>query len=399
VAQFVPLLQGLSLGEDVFLPELGLTVSVNMVQNLLLGHTGIYAVDSIVDSRGNQFGMLTTAVQVMNSKLTFNDDIRMNTLIVPYLDNSGIIRNMSLPVPVYDGIVAKNSDVEVNGGMIEVLDDAIFLDNCTGHIAGVTLKAGDFGVYAIHGSNVTIASSTIGKQRADDPSAISVYEWLTVNVKDPWNTTLANVPVTINDSHLVTDADGNAKLLVLVNVETNAGRQNAQPYLVTANFTGVPTTAYPGHASFSPLVLSKSVTMSGPTTVVLVPSVIVRFDLIAHAMDENGKNAVNVTVKVFNAAGQLVAQAQSDANGTAAFEPVSYIKNADGTTDSSMAPYKVTADIGGHTAQASTDLTGNTNLDVKVDPGPQFDYGPAIIIGALAVIMFVAALIAVRRKP
>jgi hypothetical protein len=335
----------------------------------------------------------------MNSKLTFNDDIRMNTLILPYLDNSGTIRNMSLPVPVYDGIVAKNSDVTVNGGTIEVLDDAIFLDNCTGKISNVNLKAGDFGVYAIRGTNVSVSASTVGKMKADDPTSINVYEWLTVNVKDPWNASLANVPVTIKDSQLVTDAEGNARLLVLVYVETDVGRQNAQPYLVTANLTDVPTTAYPGHASFSPLVLSKSVTMNGPTTVVLVPSVIVRFDLTVHAMDKDGKSAVNVTVKVHDASGEVVAQAQSDANGVATFEPIGWIKNADGTTDNSMTPYEVTAEIGKDTARASTDLTGNTNLDVKVDLGPQFDFGPAIIIGVFVVILVVILLLVTRRKP
>ena len=246
---------------------------------------------------------------------------------------------------------------------------------------------------------MTVASSTIGKHRADDPSAINVYEWLTVNVKDPWGVSLANVPVTIKDSHLVTGADGIAKLLVLVYIETNSGRQDALPYQVTANFTNVPTTAYPGHASWSPLVLSTSVTMNGPTNVTLVPSVIVRFDLTVHVLDKDGKNAVNVTVVLHDAANNPVAEARTNANGTATFMPISYVKNADGTTDNHLTPYKVIATVDKDTAQGTTNLTGNTNLDINVDLGPQFDYGPAIIIGVLVVIMFVATLIVVRRKP
>jgi hypothetical protein len=399
LAQFVPLLQGFNLSTDIFLPELGLSINSMTVMNIIIGHVGIYAINSEVRTSGNSFGMLSTAVQVVNCDLTFGDDIRQNTIVVPYMDNGGIIRNMSLPIPVWDGIIATNSHVVIRGATIDVLDDAVFLDNSTSTISSSTLKGGDFNLYLINGSSAKVTDTTFGHAGAEDTSAIDVWEKLTVVIKDPWGTALANVPVKVGTLESITDSDGTAVVYVEAYVLTSSGRAPAQPNLVTANFTTVPTTAYPGHSSWSPLVLSKTVSVSGPTTVVLVPSVIVKFDLLAHAIDRDGKSAVNVTVKVFDASGAPAGQAQTNATGIAAFELVSWIKNADGTTDNSMTPYKVTAEIGKDTAQASTNLTGNTNLDVKVDLGPQFNWGPAIIMGIVVVVLVLIGYIVLRRKP
>jgi len=398
IAQFVPLLQGFDMDSDVFLPALGLTLSPGMVQSIVLGHVGLYMVDSTVTSSGNQFGMLSTAVQVVNSDLTFGDDIRQNTIIVPYMDASNIVRNMSLPIPVYDGIVATNSNIVMNGGSIDVLDDAVFLDHSTATIGSTTLKAMDFSIYAIDGSTANVTDSTFGKVKVEDTAVLDVWEKLTVDVKDPWGTALANVPVKVGTVDRTTDSTGMTVVNVKTYTVTSSGKVPMSAYTVTANLTNVPTTSYPGHASWGTPIVSKQVTASGPTTVVMVSSVIVRYDLTVHALDKDNKNAVNVTVVVRDASGSPV-QAQSDANGVATFQPIGWIKNADGTTDNSMTPYAITAEIDGKTAQASTDLTGNTNLDLKVDLGPQFDYGPAIIIGAVAAIMFGATLWVVRRKP
>ena len=399
LAQFVPLLQGFNLSTDIFLPELGLSINSMTVQNIIIGHVGTYAVNSEVRTSGNTFGMLSTAVQVVNTDLTFGDDIRQNTIIVPYMDNGGIIRNMSLPIPVWDGIIATNSHVVIRGASIDVLDDAVFLDNSTATISTSTLTGADFNLYLMNGSNATVSDSTFGKAGAEDSSIISVWEKLTVVVKDPWGAALANVPVTVGSKATTTDSNGMAVVPVLAYVMTASGKVPAAPSQVTANFTNVPTTSYPGHASWQTPVVSEQVTMNGPTTVVLVSGVIVRFDLTVHVLDRDSKNAVNVTVMLHDAASNVVAEAQTDANGTATFMPISYVKNADGTTDNHLTPYKVTATVGKDTAQGTTNLTGNTNLDIKVDLGPQFDYGPAIIIGVLVVIMFVATLIVVRRKP
>jgi hypothetical protein len=179
---------------------------------------------------------------------------------------------------------------------------------------------------------------------------------------------------------------------------TSSGKAPMSAYTVTANLTDVPTTSYPGHASWGTPIVSKQVTASGPTTVVMVSSVIVRYDLTVHALDKDNKNAVNVTVVVRDASGNSV-QAQSNATGVATFQPIGWIKNADGTTDNSMTPYAVTAEIDGKTAQASTDLTGNTATDLKVDLGPQFDYGPAIIIGVFVVLLVAILLWVTKRKP
>ena len=170
LAQFVPLLQGFDLSADIFLPELGLSFDAISVQNIIIGHVGIYAVDSVVRTSGNTFGMLSTAVQVVNTDLTFGDDIRQNTIVVPYMDNAGIIRNMSLPIPVWDGIVATNSHVVISGASIDVLDDAVFLDNSTASISSSTLKGADFSLYAMNGSNATVSDTTFGKVKAEDTS-------------------------------------------------------------------------------------------------------------------------------------------------------------------------------------------------------------------------------------
>ncbi len=398
IAQFVPLLQGIDMDVDIFLPELGLTISPSLLQGIMLGHVGLYAVDSTVVSSGNQFGMLSTAVQVVNTDLTFGDSIMQNTIILPYMDASNIVRNMSLPIPVYDGIVATDSNVVMNGGSIDVLDDAVFLDHSTATIDASSLSAMDFSIYAIDGSDVTVTDSTFGKVKVEDTSTLDVWEKLTVIVKDPWGTVLANVPVTVGEVDRTTDANGMAVVYIEAYVVTASGKSPMQSYQVTANLTEVPTTSYPGHASWGTPVVSEQVTADGPTTVVMVSSVIVRYDLTVHAMNKDGKNAVNVTVMVYDASGQLVDQAQSNATGVAAFELVSYIKNADGTTDDSMSPYKLTAKIGSNTAQASTNLTENTNLDLKVVV-TEFNWGPAIIMGGVAAVMLVAALYVIRRKP
>ncbi len=397
IAQYVPLLQGFDMNSDIFLPALGMSFSPGMIQGIIVGHVGLYAVDSTVRSSGNQFGMLSTAVHVVNTDLTFGDDIRQNTIILPYMDASNIVRNMSLPVPVYDGIVATNSHVVMNGGSIDVLDDAVFLDNSTATIGSTTLKAMDFSIYAIDGSTVTVTDSTFGKVKVEDTSMLDVWEKLTVVVKDPWGAVLANVPVTVGEVSRTTDSNGMTVVYIEAYVMDSSGKVPANPYLVSANLTDVPMTSYPGHASWVTPIVSEHVTANGPTTVTLVSGVVIRFDLIAHTMDKDGKNAVNVTVMVFDAAGTLVTQAQSDANGTAAFELVSYIKNADGTTDNSMTPYKVSADIGGTTVQASTNLTDNTNLDLKVVV-TEFNWGPAIIMGAVALVMILAAIFLLTRK-
>jgi hypothetical protein len=169
--------------------------------------------------------------------------------------------------------------------------------------------------------------------------------------------------------------------------------------LVKANLTNVPTTSYPGHASWKTPVVSKLQTVSGPTTCTLVSAVIVRFDLTVHVLDRDSKDAKNVTVMLHDAANNMITQANTDNSGTVAFMPISYVKNADGTVDNHLTPYKVIAEVGKDTATGTTNLTGTTSLDIAVDIGPQFNYGPAIIIGAVALIMFGATLWVVRRKP
>jgi hypothetical protein len=316
---------------------------------MLVGHIGVYAVNSTVVTDGNTFGMLTTAVQVVDSQLTFNDQIKMNTLILPYLDANLIIRNMSLPVPVFDGIIATNSAVEVTGGSIEVLDDAIFLDGSIATLSGVTLKAMDFDLYLIHGSQATALDVTMSKAKAEDTSVLTVSNSFTIVVEDPWGATLANVPVTLRNAGgtLVasgsTGANGAFTTSAVAYVLTSAGKDSSMsPYSATADYSEVPTSGYPGHNdSWSPAVVTKAASVSGPTTVVIQTSLIVRFDLVVLASTGTGSSVAGSSVVVMNAMGETVATGVTGEDGKYTALVIGYIQNPTGK-DATMNPYGVT---------------------------------------------------------
>jgi parallel beta-helix repeat protein len=97
IAQFAPLLGLMQMGEPYYVPLLDIWVSPEALSELLFGHIGVYAVDgSDVTTTDNEFGMLTTAIMVVDSKLTSDDDILSRTLMVPYMSSDGVIREMSL---------------------------------------------------------------------------------------------------------------------------------------------------------------------------------------------------------------------------------------------------------------------------------------------------------------
>lgn len=349
IAQFAPLLAWMNVSGEVFLPSLGLYIDTGLVSSMLVGHIGVYAVNSTVVTDGNTFGMLTTAVQVVDSQLTFNDQIKMNTLILPYLDANLIIRNMSLPVPVFDGIIATHSVVEVTGGSIEVLDDAIFLDGSTATLNGVTLKAMDFDLYLIHGSQATASDITMSKAKAEDTSVLTVKNSFTIVVEDPWGATLANVPVTLRNAGgtLVasgsTGGNGAYTTSVVAYVLTSAGKDGSMsPYSARADYSEVPTSGYPGHSdSWSPAVVIKTASVSGPTTVVIQTSLIVRFDLVVLASTGTGSSVAGSSVVVMNAMGETVATGVTGEDGKYTALVIGYIQNPTGK-DSTMNPYGVT---------------------------------------------------------
>jgi parallel beta-helix repeat protein len=348
IVQFAPLLGLMEMGDSAYIPLLGIWVSPEGLSELLFGHIGVYAFDgAVVSTSGNEFGMLTTGVLVVDSKLTFNDDILSRTLLVPYMGPDGVIRNMSLPVPVYDGIFAKNSEVTVNGGTFKVLDDAIYLDGCTATISNVTVVGGDFSVFATN-SEVSISDSIgIGKIKSNGATSITVDFSMVVVVKDPWGKTLADVPVTVRDAHgdIVkqgnTGANGVYVAKVVSFVLTSAGKDSSMnPYKVSANFSGVDTSSYPGHeAEFSPAQPDPTtVSVDGPTSVVVQTNVIVKFYLETKATDPQGHVVPGTNVVLTSANGLYTYSGTTGDDGVFKVLVKSYIQTPDGK-DSSAEPY------------------------------------------------------------
>lgn len=350
IAQFAPLLGLLEYGGSTSI-ELGAATvdfDTSMLMNLLLGHTGIYAVDSTITTSGNDFGMLTTGINLQGSSLSFNDDIVSRFITIPYMDKVGQIRNMSLPVPVYDGIIARDSSVVVNGGTISVMDDAIFLDSSTGTIANANLVAGDFGIYLMRGATATLTNVVFDKVKVESGSTLTVASALTVIVKDPWGNTLANVPVAIKNATGVlkaqgrTDANGAFTANVVSYVQTASGVNSAMgPYRVNASFGGVDTSGYPGDkAEFSPAEVAKSVSVPAPTTVVIQTNVIVWYDLTVKAAYPSGDPVSGAAVTLVSADGKTYT-GTTGAGGMNTTLVISYVQTPTGQ-DTSMQPYTLT---------------------------------------------------------
>jgi len=375
MVQFAPLL-GLMDGPS-FIPLLDIWVTPEALSQLLFGHIGVFAIDgAVVSTSDNEFGMLTTGVMVVDSELTFNDDILSRTLLVPYMSHDGIIRNMSLPVPVYDGIVAKNSEVTVNGGTFKVLDDAIFLDNSVATISNAALGAGDFSLYAIN-SEAMLMDSSAGKIKSDGSSEVTVAFSLTVVVKDPWGNTLADVPVTVKNANgqIVkqgrTDANGVFVAPAVSFVQTSAGKDSSMnPYKVNASFGGVDTSGYPGHdAEFSPAEPDPiTVSVSSPTSVTVQTNVIVKFFLMTKATDPQGHAVPGTSVVLTSANGLYSYSGTTDEDGFFTVLVKSYVQTPNGK-DASAQPYSVLA----------------TFPDAVEDYGGRVEFTPQVVSGTVTV--------------
>jgi len=373
LAQLLPLLGGNLNGSSLFgfvLPDL------DTVINLIAHHTGLYMVNSQVTASGNTYGLLTTAVILtQGSKLTFSDTIRQDVLLVPYMGVDSVIRNISVPIPVYDGIVAIDSSVSMNGASINVLDDALFLDNSTATVSNSNLTALDFGIYAIHGSTANVIASTFGRAVAEDTSVISVSSMLTVVVKDPWGATLAGVPVNVTSAaHVsvsgVTDSNGVfASIVAAYTITASGSDMTVEPYSVKVNFTGVPTTSYPGfNDTWNPLVVSKMVTVSGATTVTVQTSLVVKYALKTVTQDPMGNMVSGATVVYTNAMGTAVASGTT-VSGVFSANVVAYVENPTGP-DSSMNPYAVSVVFpatGTGYAGTAVFMPANVTTSVNVD--------------------------------
>jgi hypothetical protein len=212
--------------------------------------------------------LLTYAVYVVDSQLSFNDKVLASELTIPYFDSNGNLLNITVPIHVYDGIYASNSSVTVSGGNIQVLDDAIFLEKSTADLRNVVLNATDMDLYLVDGSTASATNVTFdGGTMAEDTSAVTVNYKLTVIALDQDGKPVGGVWIVVRDAagneiaEGATGDDGMFVTYVVGYVQTSAGKSTAMnPYLV--------------NASFDQGSVKKSVTVNGPTVVtVQVPVV------------------------------------------------------------------------------------------------------------------------------
>jgi hypothetical protein len=169
--------------------------------------------------------------------------------------------NITVPIYVYDGIYASGSSLTVNGGYIEVLDDAIFLENSTADLRNVVLNATDMDLYLMDGSTASATNVTFdGGILVEDTSALTVNYKLTVIAVDQDGQPVGGVWIVIRDAagevvaEGATGDDGMFVTYVVGYVQTSAGKSAAMnPYLV--------------NASFDQGSVLKSVTVDGPTEV------------------------------------------------------------------------------------------------------------------------------------
>jgi len=207
-----------------------------------MNHIGLYAVNSTVSLSDNVYGMLKYAIYVTQSTLTVSDTINMTTLVLPYYDEYGTLWNVSLPIIVYDGIYAAKSNVTVNGGMISVLDDAIFLESSNADLRNLVLDAGDFDIYLTDGSTACAIEVTFEKAKVLDTSVLTVYYKLIVRALDQDGLPVSGVWVVVYDEEGnvvgegATDDGGNFSLCAVGYVQTSAGVGAARTYTVNASF-------------------------------------------------------------------------------------------------------------------------------------------------------------------
>jgi hypothetical protein len=258
MVKYLPLL---AMGSSMPISLDGFVISPELMTMMMLNHIGIYAENSTVSATNNVYGLLTYAVYVVDSQLSFNDRVVASELTIPYFDSTGKLLNITVPIHVYDGIYASGSSVTVNGGYIQVLDDAIFLEKSTADLRNIVLNATDMDVYLADGSTASATNVTFdGGIMAEDTSVMTVNYKLTVIAVDQDGKPVGGVWIVVWNAAKeevaegATNDDGMFVTYVVGYVQTSAGKSTAaNPYLV--------------NASFNQGSVLKSVTVDGPTEV------------------------------------------------------------------------------------------------------------------------------------
>jgi hypothetical protein len=161
LAQYAPIIQlvghhmfGLMEGSEDLVGSEGDLLDTGMfgldISHMLVGHVGVMAMgcERLVMS-GNWYGMLYQPVYVMDCpELIFGDRIAPSNLTIPYyvgLNSSTI----TVPIQCIEGLYAVRSNVDLVNAYIEVLDDALVLQDCTGSVFNSVLKGGDKNVLIV----------------------------------------------------------------------------------------------------------------------------------------------------------------------------------------------------------------------------------------------------------
>jgi len=201
---------------------------------LLLDHVGLYAVNSNVTAEDNTYGLLTYAVYTQNSTLSFSDTVKSNAIVLQWLNYNLDTKNITIPAFVYNGLYMVNSKLTMNGAYIQCMNDAVFLDNTHAVITNSALNASRFDIYSMHGSNVSLSSTTLdGKLKVEDSGSISSMSVFTIIVKDGNGNLVSGAPVTV--------VDANGKLIAKGNTSNNGQfLANVMGWTQTANGMSVP---------------------------------------------------------------------------------------------------------------------------------------------------------------
>ncbi len=168
------------------------------VSDLLLGHVGVMAMgcERLVMA-DNWYGMLYQAVYVMDCPdLVFGDRIAPSNLTIPYyvgLNSS----TLTVPIQCVNGLYAVRTDVNLVNAHIEVLDDAVVLQDCTGSVFNSVLKGGDKALLVVPSASASA-----------EGGGFQVKSILKVHAEEDDGDSVSEVKVTVIDANGVMVARG-----------------------------------------------------------------------------------------------------------------------------------------------------------------------------------------------
>jgi hypothetical protein len=204
------------------------------ISHMLVGHVGVMAMDcERLVMTDNWYGMLYQPVYVMDcSELIFGDRIAPSNLTIPYyvgLNSSTI----TVPIQCVEGLYAVRSNVNLVNAYIEVLDDAMVVQGCTGSVFNSVLKGGDKNVLIVPSAPAASAEGggfqikTILKVHAEEDDGDKVTE-AKVLVLNAFGAEVARGETDLNGDFICT--------IVSYLVTANGKDSSMNPYKVSVEF-------------------------------------------------------------------------------------------------------------------------------------------------------------------